>query len=296
MRDLIGYGGETPTLVWPNGARVAVSIVVNFEEGAEQQVGDCDAESERIGEVLCVVEPGTRDIGQEQVFAYGIMQGFGVSSMRWRRTGSPQRSSAAVVPSSACRHWRPRSPARARACLPWLALAAAFGLTEPRQRRTTSIAASRYTEAATGGRPYGFFCRGSESSDAALLIERGFLYTSNAFDDDLPYFDRSVPGGPLLVLPYALDSNDMKFFHPNGFCERRNAELCRDAPDVLLPEAERGKSRLLNVGFHLRIAGRPGRFRAVEQILDMVQGLGSRAWVARRIDIARYALATMRAS
>ena len=130
-----------------------------------------------------------------------------------------------------------------------------------------------------------------------MLIERGFLYTSNAFDDDLPYFDRSVPGRPLLVLPYALDSNDMKFFHPNGFCQSSEfVSYVRDATDVLLAEADRGKSRLLNLGFHLRICGRPGRFRAVEQILDMVQGLGSRAWVARRIDIARYALATMRAS
>ena len=86
----------------------------------------------------------------------------------------------------------------------------------------------------------------------------------------------------------------MKFFHPNGFCQSSEfVSYVRDATDVLLAEADRGKSRLLNLGFHLRICGRPGRFRAVEQILEMVQSLGSRAWVARRIDIARHALATM---
>ena len=299
MRDLLGYGGKTPALVWPNGARLAISLVVNFEEGAEQQVGDGDPATERIGEVLSVVEPGTRDIGQEQIFAYGMRAGLwrfldALEAHRLPATFFCCGRAIERVPTLAAEitrrghepachgwRWRPHSDYRAR-----------------EEEAHDLDRCIRITEASTGERPYGFFCRGSESVwTRQLLIERGFLYTSNAFDDDLPYFDRSVAGGPLLVLPYALDSNDMKFFHPNGFCQSSEfLSYVRDAVDVLLAEADRGKSRLFNIGFHLRICGRPGRFRAVEQILDMVQGLGSRAWVARRIDIARHALATMPAS
>ena len=133
MRDLIGYGGETPTLVWPNGARLAISLVVNFEEGAEQQVGDCDPATERIGEVLSVVEPGTRDMGQEQVFAYGMRAGL------WRFLDALEAHRLAAT-FFCCGRAIERVPtlaaeitqARPRACLPWLALATAFGLSDAR--------------------------------------------------------------------------------------------------------------------------------------------------------------------
>ena len=135
MRDLIGYGGETPTLVWPNGARLAISLVVNFEEGAEQQVGDGDPATERIGEVLSVVEPGTRDMGQEQVFAYGMRAG--VVAFPRCAGGAPPRSNVLLLRS--CHRARAdvggrNHQARPRACLPWLALATAFGLSDARGR------------------------------------------------------------------------------------------------------------------------------------------------------------------
>jgi peptidoglycan/xylan/chitin deacetylase (PgdA/CDA1 family) len=299
MRNLIGYAGKTPDIIWPNGARLAISVVINFEEGAEQQVGDGDPETERVGEVLSVVEPGVRDIGQEQIFGYGMRAGLwrffdaletrGVSATFFCCGRAIERvpSLAAEITQRghepACHgwRWRPHSDYPTR-----------------EEEASDLDRCIRVTQAATGERPYGFFCRGSESVwTRELLVERGFLYTSNAFDDDLPYFDRGVPGGPLLVLPYALDSNDMKFFHPNGFSHSREfVSYVRDAVDVLLAEAGQGKSRLLNLGFHLRICGRPGRFRAVEQILDMVQDLGSRVWIARRIDIARYALSAIPAA
>jgi len=298
MRDLVGYGGQEPDITWPNGARLAISVVVNFEEGAEQQVGDGDPVSERIGEVLSVVDPGTRDMGQEQIFAYGMRAGLwrfleGLEARGIRATFFCCGRAIERVPAlaaeigrrgheAACHGWRWRPHSDYRSA---------------EEEAADLDRCIRVTEAATGERPLGFFCRGSESAwTRQLLAERGFLYTSNAFDDDLPYLDRGVSGGPLLVLPYALDTNDMKFFHPNGFC--RSCEFVsyvRDAIHVLLAEADRGKSRLLNLGFHLRICGRPARFRAAEQIMDMVQELGARAWVARRVDIARHALAALRA-
>ncbi|WP_159993267.1 polysaccharide deacetylase family protein [Roseomonas sp. 18066] len=291
-RDLVGYGGRWPDLRWPNGARLAVSLAVNLEEGAEQQVGDGDPASERMGEVISVVAPGTRDRGQEQIFAYGTRAGI------WRFLDALERH---ALPATflMCGRAVARAPGLAEAAVQAGHEAALHGwLWRPHADYANAaseaadidraIAAIR---AATGATPRGFFCRGAESDwTRSLLAERGFLYASNAFDDDLPYRDTAHPG--LLVVPYALDSNDMKFFHPNGFVRAQEmVDYVEDALAVLLAEAERGQPRLLNIGYHLRIAGRPGRFRAFEGVLAMLKRLGDRVWVARRDAIAEAFLA-----
>jgi peptidoglycan/xylan/chitin deacetylase (PgdA/CDA1 family) len=286
-RDLRGYGGVWPELVWPNGARLAVSIAVNFEEGAESQVGDGDAHSERIGEVVSVVEPGVRDLGQEQIFAYGMRAGL------WRVLDALED---AAMPATFlfCGRAVERVPELAHAAVVRGHEAAVHGW----RWRPHSDYASQEEEArdldrclsviqsATGVRPLGFFCRGSESKwTRQLLAERNFFYTSNGFDDDLPYWDE--PAG-LIVVPYALDSNDMKFFHPNGFVRAREmVDYVADALDTLLDEADRGLPRLLNIGFHLRIVGRPGRFPALKGVLELLSARRDRLWVATRIEIAR---------
>ena len=288
MRDLIGRAGREPDLVWPNGARLAVSVAVNFEEGAEQQVGDGDKLSERMGEVISVVEPGVRDIGQEQVFAYGMRAGL------WRMLEALERHRIRAT-FLMCGQAVERAPAQARQAVAGGHEAAVHGWrwrphADYRDRAEEARDLDRCIaaiETACGVRAGGFFCRGSESAwTRALLAERGFLYTSNAFDDDLPYRDPAHPS--LVVLPYALDSNDMKFFHPNGFVRAREmVEYVEDALATLLAEAEQGKPRLLNIGYHLRIAGRPGRFAAFEGVLQKLAALGDRVWVARRDEIAR---------
>lgn len=266
-RDLIGYGGTPPDIAWPNGARVAVSVVLNFEEGAEQQVGDGDAVSERVGEVLSVVPEGRRDFGQEQVFAYGMRAGLWRFLDEFARTETP----ATVL---MCGRAVERAPTLARrvteagheaACHGWLWRPHA-DYDDPESERADLARATAAIVAATGQRPLGFFCRGGESPwTRKLLVEAGYTYTSNAFDDDMPYADASG----LLVLPYALDSNDMKFFHPNGFVRSSEmVEYVQDALEQLLDEAAAGKSSMLSIGFHLRITGRPARFRAVAAILD----------------------------
>ncbi len=292
-RDLIGYGGRWPDLVWPNGARLAVSLVVNFEEGAELQVGDGDPQSERMGEVMSVVEPGRRDLGQEQIFAYGMRAGLwrlldGLDGASLPATFFVCGQAAARAPgllAEAARHghemavhgwrWRPHAD-----------------YADAGEERRDLIRCVDAIRQATGQTPLGFFCRGSESeATRRLLAELGFLYTSNGFDDDLPYWDRSVTataGAPLLVVPYALDSNDMKFFHPNGFVRANEmVDYVADALETLLAEAARGHARLLNIGFHLRIVGRPARYPAFARILDLLHRQGDRIWVARRAEIAR---------
>jgi peptidoglycan/xylan/chitin deacetylase (PgdA/CDA1 family) len=288
MRDLIGRDGQDPDLVWPNGARLAVAVAVNFEEGAERQVGDGDPESERIGEVLSVVAPGVRDMGQEQFFAYGMRAGL------WRMLDALDRHGIRST-FLMCGRAVERAPSQAREAVARGHEAAVHGWrwrphADYRDREEEARDLDRCVaviESACGVRPTGFFCRGSESAwTRALLAERGFLYTSNAFDDDLPYRDPEHPS--LLVLPYALDSNDMKFTHPNGFARAREmVEYVEDALETLLAEAGRGQPRMLTIGYHLRIAGRPGRFAAFEGVLAKLAALGDRVWVARRDEIAR---------
>ena len=284
-RDLIGYGGRWPELTWPNGTRLAVSIVVNFEEGAEQQVLDGDVISERIGEVISVVPDGLPDPGQAQIFAYGTRAG------AWRIADALRRHKMHAT-IFACG----RAAERAGPVLSMLAndgheVANHGWLWRPHADYSSPEDEGRDLDqtaeaiiGATGQLPRGFFCRGAESPwTRKLLAERGYLYTSNGFDDDLPYYD---PTG-LIVVPYGLDANDMKFFHPNGFVRASEmVDYVTDALDVLEAEAARGLPRLLNIGFHLRIVGRPGRFKAFEQILDLLTYRRARLWVATRGDIA----------
>ncbi|SJZ37473.1 Peptidoglycan/xylan/chitin deacetylase, PgdA/CDA1 family [Enhydrobacter aerosaccus] len=289
-RDLVGYADAQPAWKLPNGAALAVSLVINFEEGAELAVSDGDPASERVSEIVSVVPPGRWDQGTEQIFAYGMRAGI------WRMLEALRRHDRKIT-FYMCGRAVQRVPQIARrivdagheaACHGWLWRPHAdYDTPEAEQhdlQRCVDV-----IEAATGQQPQGFFCRGSESPWTRPLLRRlGFSYTSNGFDDDLPYWDATEPADPLLVLPYALDSNDMKFFHPNGFVGADEmVAYVRDAIDVLLAEGEAGHPKLLNIGFHLRIAGRPGRFAAFQRVLALLDSYGDRLWVARRIDIAR---------
>ncbi|MEO9651380.1 MAG: polysaccharide deacetylase family protein [Roseobacter sp.] len=294
-RDLIGYAGAPPDIIWPNGARVAVSVVVNFEEGGELQVGDGDSTSERVGEVISVVPEGQRDQGQEQIFAYGSRVGL------WRFLAALKDTQTPAT-FYMCGRAVDRAPQLAQAITEAGGEAACHGwlwrphadFTDIESERDALTRATKAIENATGQRPLGFFCRGSESAwTRQLLAEAGYVYTSNAFDDDLPYPD---PSG-LVTVPYNLDTNDMKFFHPNGFTHAAEmVDYVRDAVEQLLKEARHGKSSTLSIGFHLRITGRPARFRAVTDILEFLASLDGQIWRARRIDIARHFAATLPAT
>lgn len=287
-RNLWGYGGNTPDIIWPNGARIAVSVVVNFEEGAELQVSDGDPVSERVGEVIGVVRDGARDIGQEQIFAYGMRAGL------WRMLDALERHQTKAT-FFCCGRAVERTPEAARAvarqghelaCHGWRWRPHADYATVDAERADL-LRCETALRAVTGTAPEGFFCRGSESPwTRGLLADLGYRYSSNAFDDDMPYRDPNHPG--LIVLPYALDSNDMKFFHPNGFVQATDmTNYIKDGLETLMDEAERGRSALFNIGFHLRITGRPARFRAFQDTLQILQQLGDAVWVAQRRDIAR---------
>lgn len=291
QRDLRGYGRKRPAVVWPNGARVAISLVVNFEEGAELSIEQGDAETERFGEVQSVQPAGVRDLVQEQVFDYGMRAGlwrfldafdfYGIRAtfMMCGRTVERVPDLARAVTDAghepAVHGWR------------WLP----HSLYQDRESERTDILRTREAiMAATGVQPVGFMSRGGQSPwTRDLLGELDFAYDSNALNDDLPYWDSLSSGRRMLVLPYGFDTNDMKFFHPNGFVQPEQfSNYVGAALDVLQGEASAGKSSMLSIGFHLRICGRPARFAAVQTILRDLQALGDRVWVAPRRDIAAH--------
>lgn len=291
VRDLTGYGLDQPAPLWPNGARVAVAININYEEGAEFSVENGDATAERFGEVTSVVPAGYRDLGMEELFSYGTRAGLARFLDALDRRQLP-------VTFMMCGRAVERTPELARACIERGHEPIVHGwrwqthveFDDAASERADIIKTRDLIEQVTGTRPVGFMCRGSQSAHTRrLLCELGFLYDSNGWDDDLPYWDLTSGPAPILVVPYAIDTNDMKFYHPNGFAGSREfLDYLNCALDVLLEEGGRGQTRLLGVGFHLRICGRPARFWAVERFFERLKSEGDRIWIAQRRDIAAH--------
>jgi peptidoglycan/xylan/chitin deacetylase (PgdA/CDA1 family) len=288
---LVGYGGRWPDVRWPNGARIAVSLVVNYEEGAERSVSRGAANGERAAEVPSSMPTGMLDLAMDQMFAYGLRAGF------WRVLELLDRFQAPAT-FLFCGEAVERTPDLARAAVGHGHEAACHGYGWANHAMFSSdaeeeTAIQRAIEAMVNagcGRPLGFYGRwGPSPSTRRILGKLGFIYDSNAYDDDVPHYDRSVANTPMLVLPYALDTNDWKFFEgdpwgtPKAYLEYLVCSL-----ETLLDEGDRGLPRVLNVGLHLRIIGRPGRAWALREFLKHLQTLESRVWVATRLQIARH--------
>lgn len=288
-RDLLGYAGNPPDPRWPEGARVAVSFVVNFEEGAEFSITDGDDRNEAIYEIeqqFSVADPAI-----DSHFEYGSRAGW------WRIMDVFGRHGAKATVSTS---------GRAAERLPLLARDAVrrghevsahgwrweghAGLSEEEERARIARAVMAI-ERAAGTRPLGWHTRSpcSPNTRRLLVEEGGFLYDSDAYNDDLPYFVE-VGGKRHLVLPYAFDTNDMQFFHNNRFSGAADfAAYVIDAFDWLYAEGAQAP-KMMSVGLHLRMIGRPGRIAALDRILGHIDRKGG-AWVARRVDIARHWLA-----
>jgi peptidoglycan/xylan/chitin deacetylase (PgdA/CDA1 family) len=290
-RDLVGYGAKPPAVRWPGDAKLAVSLAVNFEEGAESSIESGDAAGESIGEVTTVIRPGLRDIGQEQLFAYGMRAGV------WRILDALERHDMKAT-FWMCGYAVQRVPAIARQIVEAGHEAACHGwrwrphsdFSEPEAERKSLQQCIDTMQSATATRPVGFYCRGSQSEFTRdLLIDLGFEYDSNALDDDLPYWAESPTGRTILAVPYVMDTNDMKFYHPNGFVTSEEfVAYVRGAIDALLEEGARGRPKMLSIGYHLRIAGRPARISTLTRVLEYLKALGSDVWVARRDEIAAH--------
>ena len=288
MRDLIGYGNRLPAVRWPGGAHVAVSFVVNFEEGAEFSVSDGDTRNEAVYEVIDRQDGADPCIDSH--FEYATRTAW------WRIAGTFERFGAPFTLSS-CGRAVERSP--------WLAQDAVarghevsahgyrwethLGMAEETERANIAAATAAILNA-TGRTPVGWHTRsGHTPNTRRLLVEQGYLYDSDAYNDDTPYFV-DVAGKRHLVLPYAFDTNDMQFQHTQRFATAASfAEYVCDAYDWLAREGE-AVPRMLSVGLHLRMIGRPARMKALERILTHIQ-TARRAWIATREQIARHWIA-----
>ncbi len=293
MRDLIGYGGRLPDPKWPGGARLALQIVMNYEEGSEYSIPDGDGISETyLTEVPGAgLGPGKRDLIVESIYEYGSRAGF------WRlmRTFAERKLDITVFGAALALE---RNPDAARAIRDagyevcshgwrWIGFQNMDEETEREQMRMAVASIER----TIGTRPYGWYCRYAPSLNTRRLVveEGGFLYDSDAYNDDLPYWVKES-GKDHLVIPYTLDVNDMKFSVAPGFSSPSGYfEYMRDAFDVLYREGKT-QPKMMSVGLHTRLAGRPGRTAALERFLDHVLAHED-VWICRRVDIARHWIA-----
>ena len=289
---MAGYGGAGPFADWPGGARIAINFVVNYEEGAENAVLHGDAASEAFLSEIVNAQPvpGMRHVSMESLYEYGSRAGFWRLRRLFAERGMPvtvfgvamalarnPRAVAAMLESGweiACHGYR------------WINYQ---HVPEAIEREHMAQAIALHT-ALTGERPLGWYT-GRTSPNTARLVagEGGFVYDADSYADDLPYYD-NANGRAQLIVPYTLDANDMRFCAAQGFNsgEQFYAYL-KDSFDTLYAEGE-SEPKMMSVGLHCRIAGRPGRAAALARFLDYVQG-HERVWVARRIDIARHWLA-----
>jgi peptidoglycan/xylan/chitin deacetylase (PgdA/CDA1 family) len=291
-RDLFGYGNVAPTVKWPNEKRVAVSFVLNFEEGGEFSMADGDPVNEAVYEVIdrqTQIDPCI-----DSHFEYGTRVGY------WRIAELFERFGANFTLSS-CGRAVERSP--------WLVQDAvrrgheisAHGYRWERHvamdehtERQSIVATMKAIEQASGKPPVGWHTRSSPSPNTRrILSELGFLYDSDAYNDDTPYFV-AVGEAKHLVLPYAFDTNDMHFQHSDRFstAEQFSQYVC-EAYDWLEQEGQTWP-RMLSIGLHLRMIARPGRIGAVRRILSHLQQRDS-AWITTRSQIAQHWLAAHQA-
>ncbi len=296
-RDLIGYGRDVPEAAWPNGARIAVQFVLNYEEGAENAVLHGDAGSEQfLSEMFNPASFAARHLSMESIYEYGSRAGvwrilrefekrklpltvFGVSMALQRH---PELTAAfkSLGHEIACHGWR------------WISYQTLDEATEREHMRLGMEIISQLT----GERALGWYT-GRDSPNTHRLVADfgGFEYDSDYYGDDLPFWMpvQKTSGDVVqqLIVPYTLDSNDMRFSSAQGFAQGDDFfTYLRDSFDVLYAEGDPNglnRPKMLNIGMHCRLLGRPGRMRSLQKFLDYVQ-MHSNVWICRRIDIARH--------
>ena len=287
-RDMLGYAGHPPQANWPSSARLAVQIVLNFEEGAENNILHGDSGSETfLSEIINAESFSQRHMSMESLYEYGSRAGF------WRLhdlfndmsipitvfgVGMAMERNAPAVEAMLRANWDIASHAYR-----WISHQE-MPLDEERQQ--ISLAFETH-QRITGSPPLGWYTgRDSPNTRKLLLEQGGLLYDSDSYADDLPFWHT---GGerPHLIIPYTLDTNDMRFATPQGFNSGQQFfTYLKDAFDQLYEEGAQAP-KMLNIGLHCRIAGRPGRTRALRRFLEYMLEHQD-VWICRRIDIAQH--------
>lgn len=294
-RDMRGHGENPPDARWPGGAHIAVQFVLNYEEGGENSILHGDAASEAfLSEIVGAAQwPGQRHWNMESIYEYGARAGFWRLHRIFTGAGAPVTIYGVATALA-------RSPDQVAAmqAAGWEIASHGYKWVEfrdvspeiEREHLEKAIALHRQV---TGERPYGFYYgRCSVNSVRLAAEEGGFEYVSDTYDDDLPYWlDHDGHGNPIapqLVIPYTLDANDMRFATPQGFNSGDQFfAYLKDGFDMLYAEGRAGRPKMMNIGLHNRLIGRPGRAAALKRFIDYVKG-HDKVWLARRIDIARH--------
>lgn len=284
-RDLVGNGATPPAAQWPGGARVAVQFVINYEEGAENSVLNGDKGSEAfLSDMVGAGSHPARAMAMESLYEYGSRAGF----WRLHRLFTERRVPVTVFGVAAALEMNPAA-VEAMLAADWEIASHGYRwidyqyVPEAVEREHIARAIELHTQL-TGSRPLGWYQGRTSPNTARLVIEEGgFVYDADSYADDLPYWDLRH-GKPQLIVPYSLDANDMKMVALNGFTE--GDQFFRYLVDTFEHLREEG-GRMMSVGLHGRIAGRPARARAVARFVDHVIASGD-AWIARRIDIAQH--------
>ena len=290
QRNMLGYGATPPNAQWPNGAKIAVQFVVNYEEGGENCVLHGDAASEAfLSEIVGAAQwPGQRHWNMESIYEYGARAGF----WRLHRLFTELNIPATVYGVASA---LARSPEQVRAMQDAGWEIASHGLKwvehkdmDPDTERAQIAEAVRLHTEVTGERPYGWYTGRCSVNTVPLVAEEGgFAYISDTYDDDLPYWTE-IDGRDQLIIPYTLDANDMRFATPQGFNsgDQFYAYL-KDSFDALYAEGNAGQAKMMSIGLHCRLIGRPGRVMALRRFMEYAASHAD-VWFPRRIDIARH--------
>ena len=290
-RDLVGYGRHTPDPKWPGGANIAVQFVINYEEGGESSILDDDPASENLlSEIVgAAAWPGQRNLNMESIYEYGSRAGF----WRLHRLFTELKVQTTVYGVTLAMARNPEAVSAMKEAgweiashgYRWLEYK---DFDEAREREHILEAVRLHTEL-TGERPYGMY-QGKPSNNTLKLVmeEGGFLYSSDSYADDLPYWVPGLDGKPFLIIPYTLETNDMRFATPQGFnTGDQFFTYLKDAFDTLYREGEEGAAKMLSVGLHCRLVGRPGRVAALRRFMEYVLS-HDKVWLPQRIEIARH--------
>jgi putative urate catabolism protein len=288
-RDLVGYGENPPQVKWPGGARIAVQFVINYEEGAENCVlhGD-DASEAFLSEIVGAASyVGQRHMNMESLYDYGARAGF----WRLHRLFSAKKIPLTVFGVAMALQ---RNPAVVDAMYEAEWEIASHGYrwidyqsVDEKVEREHLQQAIEIHQVVTGERPLGWYLgRCGPNTHRLVAEEGGFAYNADTYCDDLPYWDESF-ATPQLMVPYTLDANDMRFATPQGFNSGQQFyEYLKDTFDVLYAEGEQSP-KMMSVGLHCRLAGRPGRTAALARFIEYIEAQTD-VWIARRIDIANH--------
>lgn len=289
-RDMLGYGAQAPDAEWPGGARIAVQFVLNYEEGGENCVLHGDAASEAFLSDIAGAAPwpGRRHWNMESIYEYGARAGFWRLHRLFTGAGVPLTIYGVATALA-------RSPAQVAAMKSAGWEIASHGLKwvehkdmpEDQERAAIAEAIRLHTEV-VGERPRGWYTGRCSANTVRLVAEEGgFAYVSDTYDDDLPYW-LGVGDRDQLIIPYTLEANDMRFATAPGYITGEQFfQYLKDAFDVLYAEGEAGAAKMMSVGLHCRLIGRPGKIAGLKRFLDYARSHDG-VWFARRIDIAEH--------